>query len=107
VAVKIVRGEGVAGPVRLTLVTSQTVPKKKVDNKEVDDPDKAIRAEAVVVVPPEAGEGTVSILVPAEIARLGYDVVVQADLLSADGNQAVATTYTAPRRVAIVDAPMP
>lgn len=100
-AVKIVRGEDVAGPVRLSLVTSQTVPKKKVDNKEVDDMDKAIRAEAVVVVPPEANEGTVSILVPAEIARLAYDVVVQAELLSADGNQVVATTYTAPRRLRV------
>lgn len=105
VAVKIARGEGVIGPVRLSLITSQTVPKKKVDNKEVDDPDKALRAEAVVVVPPEASDRAVSILAPADIARLAYDVVVQADLLSADGNQVLATTYTAPRRLAITDPP--
>ncbi|MEX2188518.1 MAG: hypothetical protein WD875_17040 [Pirellulales bacterium] len=107
VAVKIARGDGVAGPVRLSLITSQTVPKKKVDNKEVDDPDKALRAEAVVVVPPEANEGAISILAPAELARLAYDVVVQAELLSADGKQVVATTYTTPRRTSIVDAPPP
>lgn len=104
-AVKVARGEGVAGPVRLTLLTTQTVPTKKVDNRDVADEAKALRAEAVVVVPPEAAEGTLSILAPADLARLPYDLVVQAELLSADGNRGVATTYTQPRRAAIVDAP--
>lgn len=103
-AVKIARGEGVAGPVRLTLLTTQTVPTKKADNRDVPDETKALRAEAVVVVPPEAAEGSLSILAPADLARLPYDLVVQADLLSADGKQVVATTYTQPRRAAIVDA---
>jgi hypothetical protein len=104
-AVKVTRSSGVAGPVRLTLITSQTVPKKNVDNREIDDETKALRAEAVVVVPPEGAEGTLSIAVPADLPRLAYDLVVQAELLSADGQQVVATTYTLPRRVSIVAAP--
>jgi hypothetical protein len=106
-SIKVTRAEGAAGPIRLTLLTSQTVPKKKVDNREVDDEAKALRAEAVVVVPAEANEATVSILAPADLARLPYDLVVQADLLSADSTQVVATTYTLPKRAAIVDPPPP
>lgn len=104
-AVKVTRSAGVTGPVRLTLITSQTVPKKNVENREIDDETKALRAEAIVVVPPEAGEGTLSIAVPGDLPRLAYDLVVQADLLSADGQQVVATTYTLPRRATIVAAP--
>jgi hypothetical protein len=104
-AIKVSRAEGTTGPVRLTLITTQTVPTKTVDNKEVDDPSKALRAEAIVVVPPEAAEGSISIIAPADLKRLSYELVVQAELLSADGKQVLATTYTMPRRVAIVDPP--
>jgi hypothetical protein len=103
--VKVTRSEGIAGPIRLTLLTNQTVPKKKVDNRDVDDEAKALRAEAIVAIPAEANEAAVAILVPADLARLPYDLVVQADLLSADGNQVLATTYTLPKRAVIVDPP--
>jgi hypothetical protein len=103
--IKVTRAEGIAGLIRLTLLTNQTVPKKQVDNREVDDEAKALRAEAIVAIPAEASEAAIAILAPADLARVPYDLVVQADLLSADGNQVLATTYTLPKRAAIVEPP--
>lgn len=96
--VKVSRTEGVAGPVRLSLVTTQPMPKKTVNvnnmNQQVDDVDRAIRMEGSPTIAADATEGTANLLIPGDLPERRFDLVLRGELLSADGKQVLATAYT-------------
>jgi hypothetical protein len=108
--VKLVRGAGVTGPVRLALVTSQIVPQRTVkkDNKEIreDDPAKAIRLAESPTLTAETATAALSLLVPPDLPKLPYDIAIRAEQLSADGKQVLSSTVTPPLRLLAVE-PLP
>jgi hypothetical protein len=97
-AVKLARGSGAAGTVRLSLITSQPMPKKKVkvnnQDQERDDPDRALRLEGSPMIALDKTDATVQILVPADLPLAAYDMVVRGELLAADGKSTLAETVT-------------
>jgi hypothetical protein len=97
----------VTGPIRLSLLTTQTVPKKNQNNQQVDDCARALRAAEAITIGADKSEAAIEVIVPADLPMIGYDLVVQADLLSADGKQTIGTTYTRPHRLAVVPPPNP
>jgi hypothetical protein len=97
--IKLTRPEGEATPVRLTLVTSQNVP--KLNGKP--DPNKAVRAEAAVEIAPDKNDGQLVALTPPDLAGEFYDLSLQAELLSKDKRQVLATAFTPVRRLNVVN----
>jgi hypothetical protein len=97
-AVKLTRIKDAAGPVRLSLITSQPMPTKKVNvnnqDQERDDPDRAMRLEGSPMIAPDKADGTMTILVPADLPLEGYDIVVRGELLASDGKSVLAETVT-------------
>ncbi len=97
------RREGTAGSVRVRLLTTQPMPRKKIkennQDKEVDDLDRALRLEGDPVFPADQKDVSVSILVPADLPQQPWDLVLAADLLSADGKSAVASIAAPVRRL--------
>lgn len=83
-----------ASPVRLTLLTSQNPP---LQNGQPDAA-KAIRAEKVVELAAKIADGELVALVPPELPADGYDLAVQAEVLSADKQKVLATAFTPVRR---------
>lgn len=102
--VKLSRQEGVTGDVRLRLLTTQPMPKKKVkennQEKEVDDVERALRlAEGMPVLKPEQPEATVHLAIPGDLPQQPWGVVLVAELLGADGKTVVATNATSAQMV--------
>lgn len=97
--VKVNRPESVKGPVRVRLVTNQKVPKKRVrvNNKDsfVDDVAKTIRSGAVELA---AGviDGKINIEIPTEINEQQWEVLLVAEVLSADKKKVLMTASTKP-----------
>ncbi|MBC7856932.1 MAG: hypothetical protein IAF94_26175, partial [Pirellulaceae bacterium] len=80
--------------VRLTLLTNQATPL----TGGQPDVNKTLRAEAAVEVPAANVDGAVSLLIPAELPRTYYDATIQAELLAADKQKVMATSFTPVRR---------
>jgi hypothetical protein len=97
------RTEGTAGNIRIRLLTSQPMPRKKIkennQDKEVDDLERALRLEGEPTFAADAADPTVQILVPADLAQQPWDVVLVADLLAADGKTTVASLAAPVRRL--------
>ena len=83
--------------VRLSLVSSQLVTL----NNNQPDPTKTLRVERAVEVGAKMNEGEVSVLVPQDLAEDAYDLAVQAELLSADKQKVLATSFTPVRRLPV------
>ncbi|MFN0054768.1 MAG: hypothetical protein ACKV0T_21560 [Planctomycetales bacterium] len=84
--------------VRLSLVTSQ--PPLILNGQP--DPNRALRPEQPVVeLAANVVEGAMSLLAPPDLPAPVYDVTVQADLLTADKRQVLATAYAPVRRMAV------
>lgn len=101
------RKEGISGPVRLSLLTSQIVPKKtvtvrRVQQRQVDDVERALRFDGSPAIAADQSVGEVKLLVPADLPILSYDVAIQAEMLSKDGKKVVATAVTPARRLMAV-----
>src|SRR5207247_1843472 len=94
---KVTRSPGIAGPVRLALLTSQIVP-RTADGKQ-EDRNRALRVEGTPTIPTDQTAGALRIVVPGDLPFLPYDLVVRAELLSADGKQVVASALTPSRRI--------
>jgi hypothetical protein len=97
--VQLTRTEGTKGKVRLRLLTSFPTPKKAVmegkqkqkQEKTVDDLERSLRLEGDPTFGPDQKEVTVNILVPADLPRKPWDLVLVAELLSADGKNVVSS----------------
>jgi len=92
---KVARSNGVAGPVRLKLVTSQVAPKKtvKVNNvdQQQDDVERTLRLEGMPTLAADQSELPITLLVPADLPLIEWDVAIVAEVLSADGKNVVAS----------------
>lgn len=116
--VKIARAAGVTGSVRFKLVTSQPMPKKtvKVNNadQQQDDLDRAVRLEGAPMLAADQAEMPVTVLVPADLPLMGWDLALVGEILSADGKNVVATVTSesmrlvaaAPLTLQLTSAPM-
>jgi hypothetical protein len=106
---KLTRGKDAAGPVRLSLVTTQPMPRKKVkvnnQDQEQDDPQRALRFEGSPMIAADQGEATVQILVPRDLKAAEYGLAIGGELLSGDGKNVVAQTYTPVLRAKVVVPP--
>ncbi len=83
--------------VRLTLLTDQAVP--FVNN--APDAAKAIRAEKPVEVAAKVADSELSVLVPPDLPASGYDIAIQAEVLSADRKTVLAIVFTPIRRIPV------
>jgi hypothetical protein len=83
--------------VRLTLLTNQAPP---LTNGQPDLA-KTLRAEAAVEVPAANVDGAISLVIPAELPRTYYDATIQAELLSANKQNVLATSFTPVRRLMV------
>ena len=104
--IKVSRATNVTGAVRLSLITSQTVPKKRIAEnnqpKSVDDIESTFRLEGAPVLAADQQEVTTTVIVPFNLPVMAYDAVIQADLLGADSKSVVATVFGPLRRVAVI-----
>jgi hypothetical protein len=94
--VKWTRAAETKGTLRLSLVTSQIVPKGK-DMK--DDMNRALRLETVPTVATDQTTADLKLLVPGDLPPLPYDVAIRAELMAADNKTVAATAVTASRRL--------
>lgn len=90
-----VRGPA-GGKLRLKLLTTQDVPTKKENNKDVPDLAKALRLEPETVeTSTDAVDVPVTLHVPAELSSgIPVDVAVQAELINEDGKQVLDRAVT-------------
>ena len=106
---KLVRAAGGEGAVRLSLVTTQIVPKKKIkkDNKEqqIPDLDRALRLDGETTIGADASELAIALLVPGDLPPQTYDLAIKAEQLSADGKQVTSTAFTPVVRLQVEAAP--
>ncbi len=111
VKLRVERAAGVTGAVRLSLLTTQAMPRKKTkvnnQDREVDDVERALRFESstpTIVTPTIAADKSeleTKVTVPADLAAIPYDLAIQAELLAADNKQVVATAVTPARRFSV------
>jgi hypothetical protein len=112
--VKVDRAKGTKGPVRVSLVTSQVPPKKKIPQKDnrkrplpdliVDDVDRTLRfklgeKENGITIDADKNGALATLLVPGDLPDLLYDVALKAELLSADGKQVLAESFSPVERL--------
>lgn len=94
--IKLTRTAGVVGNTRIRLLTTQPMPKKTIkennQDKVVDDLDRALRLEGEPTFPPDQTDVSVNILVPGDLPQQSWDLVLVAELLSADGKNVVTST---------------
>src|SRR5579871_200139 len=97
VRVHVTRGKGVSGPIRLSLLTTQTVPRTP-DGKQ-EDVKRALRIDGTPLVAADQTHAEVPLLVPADLPLGTYDVAIRAELLRANGKSVLATAVTPSRRL--------
>jgi hypothetical protein len=83
--------------VRLSLLSSQAPP--MANNQP--NPNAAIRIERPTELAAKTSDGEVPILLPPELPSDGYDIAVQADILTPDKRTVLATVFTPVRRMAV------
>jgi hypothetical protein len=81
----------------LVLLTGQSPP--LVNNQP--DPNRTIRAERPVELADKVTSGEFAVLVPAELSAPGYDLTIQADLLTPDRRTVLATAFAPVRRLPV------
>jgi hypothetical protein len=99
--VRFTRAEGTQGKIRLKLLSSQPTPKKTVrqgnQERTVDDVDRTLRLEGDATYGPDHSEVTVNVLVPSDLPRQPWDLVLVAELLTPDGKNVVSSLAAAVR----------
>jgi hypothetical protein len=100
---RVERSAGTKGAVRLALLTTQKMPRKKVKEenreREVDDVERTLRFEGTPTIAADSAEATFKILVPGDLPQIAYDLAIQAELLGEDNKTVVASTVTPARRM--------
>ena len=80
--------------VRLALVTTQPMPKRKENNKDVDDPSRALRLGGMTTVASDQSSPDIEVIVPHDLPDKYWQMCVRAELMSEDEKSVVATSYT-------------
>jgi hypothetical protein len=91
------RSAGSAGPVRLSLLTSQVVPKTP-DGKQ-EDRNRALRFASTPMIGAGQTTITVPIIAPADLPAQPYDLAIQAELLGPDSKTVLATVVSPAQRL--------
>lgn len=105
------RAAGVAGNIRMKLVSSQPMPQKKAEQPPparrkrrkpvqvatVDDVDRSLRLEGMPLFAADKAEGEVNILVPGDLPQHPWDLALVAELLGPDNKTVVASVATPAR----------
>ena len=103
VGVTAMRQTGAVGPVRLTLVTSQVIPKpanpRMGQPQPKEDVAKTLRFEGMPVVAADKSATSVNLLVPGDLPLMEYDIAIKGELLASDGTKVLGTAYTPARRL--------
>jgi hypothetical protein len=99
VRLQVTRGPKAKGAVRISLITTQTPPTKKVQKRDVEDTDRTLRLEAALTIPADKSQADTKIIVPGDLATMPYDLALQGELLSPDGKQVLGTAVTPVRRL--------
>src|SRR4029079_18562535 len=98
IKLRVTRGKSVSGPVKLSLLSSQIMPRKRVkmnnQEREADDVDRALRLQSEMTIAADQGEAAGAILTPADFPQIAYDLAIQAELLDPTGKNTVATVVT-------------
>jgi hypothetical protein len=106
--VQLTRAANVTGPIRLRLMSTQPVVKKKIKennmDKEVDDLTRMLRLESDMVVAADKTEADVKLFAPGDLPMTPWDATIVAELLSADSKNVVATAYAPVRRFSVAPA---
>ncbi|MBA63531.1 MAG: hypothetical protein CMJ76_14330 [Planctomycetaceae bacterium] len=106
--VNVQRNEGIAGNIRLRLVSNQTMPRKKVkqNNKdvEVDDTDRALRLSEEPMLATDVTSQTVNLWIPHDLGLMAWRGAIVAELLSGDNKNVVATVSTIQLTITPLDA---
>jgi hypothetical protein len=109
--VQFTRAAGVAGNIRLKLVSTQPMPQKKAEQPPparrrrgknvqpatVDDVDRSLRLEGMPLFAADKADGVANIIVPGDLPQHPWDVALVAELLGSD-NQTVVARIAAPAR---------
>jgi hypothetical protein len=95
--VQVARSTNATGAVRLTLLTSQIVP-KTADGKR-EDTNRALRFQGMPAIAAGQTSATAAVLVPGDLPALPYDLAVQGDLLAADNRTVLASAVSPSRRL--------
>jgi len=107
-AVQLTRAANTPGGIRLRLLTTQPVIKKKIKennmDKEVDDLARLLRLEENVVVPADKADAAAKLFVPGDLPVATWDATIVAELLSPDGKNVVATAYAPVKRFSVLQA---
>lgn len=90
--VVVTRAPGVDGNVRLSLLTSQIVPRTP-DNKQ-EDQNRALRLEGTPTISADQTSATLKILIPSDLPLLPYDLAIKAEVLGEDNKKVLATALT-------------
>lgn len=94
-------------PLRLELLTTQRMPQKQVDNKTVEDRDRALRLAGesnatMLTVPAGRSTSRIKLHVPADLPLHAWGLAVQAEVLTEDGSGTGRKVYTPVRRVPVI-----
>jgi hypothetical protein len=97
IKVQLTRLPKATGAVRLTLLTSQIVP-RTADGKR-EDSNRALRFQGMPTIAAGQTTATAAILVPGDLPALPYDLAVQGDLLAPDNRTVLASAVSPSRRL--------
>jgi hypothetical protein len=93
--VQFTRAAGSKEKVRLKLLTSQPIPQKTIkqgqQDRVVDDLDRTLRLEGEPTFGPDQTDAKVNILVPSDLPKQPWDLVLVADVLSPDGKTTLSS----------------
>jgi hypothetical protein len=95
--VKVTRAMGNQGPVRLSLLTTQVIP--KTPDGKADDLNRALRVAGTPMIAAGQDAGQAPVIVPKDLPKKPYDLAIRAELLTPDGKQVLATAVTPSRRL--------
>jgi hypothetical protein len=97
------RLSGANGAVRLTLLTSQVVP-RTADGKQ-EDSNRALRLAPAPPIPQSQSAALTAVIIPADLPVAPYDFAIRAELLGADGISVLDSAVTPSRRFRTVPPP--
>ena len=96
------KNKGNQGPVRLTLVTSQTPRTKEKDGKRVSAPEAELRLKQPLIIPPGQSKGVAHLVVPNGLPLHAWRLSLRADVLDADQKTVLSTTFSPVKSLATI-----
>jgi hypothetical protein len=99
------RRPNLPGAISLALLTSQVVP-RTADGKS-EDANRALRLAPAQPIPATEAHPAATVVVPADLHVMPYDLAIRAELLGVDNTTVLETAVTPSRRFRVVSPPPP